>query len=750
MKSSDKKFLIPRLFLALMAVFIAFYFISIISGFKPFYNNAAARNALVDVYKDAEIADNLIQQRYQDLYDVKANLVDTSSRDAISAVLKEYIGSSQFGDLRFVSKGKIYDVNGAEVVDEIEHIQQFIGLNRRACSGEYHDAMVKMSCLAFYIPIVGEEHIEGLISIVEARNFINVQPALNENAELVAVITESGLTLAKFVSPKLDYTLNNYYEFIDTITQNPKAGNQVLLAVRDGEGVVHINVGGEAHTVGIKALKLADSTLYLVSLSSSERLMSDEMWYLRHATFLLVIAIASFSISIWYAVRYHKTAKKQIKLVSYTYPNIDCPNIEQFKIDVLNAISSPVAIRKYSIVAFKISGYTSLSHHLGESEAEDIVKHAAKIFAGFCEYEESYAYLGNGTFVLCLKYDDKSFARRLSIIKAISIKNQGALDRNVHLRFNVGVCHAFGGTRSSITEMVDHAVTACAMAKDRTHRSYVVYDIKINEKIAKDEKIESMMEDSLKNGDFKLFLQPKYNMKHDRIDSAEALVRWFDHSRAEYIFPIDFIGLFETNGFIVKLDHYVYLEVLKYFQRAVERGEKIVPISVNVSRVTASMSDFLDFYIENKKKYQIGDGFIMLEFTESFAADDNEHLLRIVKALRKNGIGCSLDDFGSGFSSFNILKNIPFDELKLDKCFIDAGYNADHDDIMLKSVIDLAKSLGMRIVQEGVETEEIFNKVKGYGCDVAQGFYYAKAIPLEEYRIFIDTNTSIVYKSKVK
>ena len=750
MKSSDKKFLIPRLFLALMAIFIAFYFISIISGFKPFYNNAAARNALVDVYKDAEIADNLIQQRYQDLYDVKANLVDTSSRDAISAVLKEYIGSSQFGDLRFVSKGKIYDVNGAEVVDEIEHIQQFIGLNRRACSGEYHDAMVKMSCLAFYIPIVGEEHIEGLISIVEARNFIDVQPALNENAELVAVITESGLTLAKFVSPKLDYTLNNYYEFIDTITQNPKAGNQVLLAVRDGEGVVHINVGGEAHTVGIKALKLADSTLYLVSLSSSERLMSDEMWYLRHATFLLVIAIVSFSISIWYAVRYHKTAKKQIKLVSYTYPNIDCPNIEQFKIDVLNAISSPVAIRKYSIVAFKISGYTSLSHHLGESEAEDIVKHAAKIFAGFCEYEESYAYLGNGTFVLCLKYDDKSFARRLSIIKAISIKNQGALDRNVHLRFNVGVCHAFGGTRSSITEMVDHAVTACAMAKDRTNRSYVVYDIKINEKIAKDEKIESMMEDSLKNGDFKLFLQPKYNMKHDRIDSAEALVRWFDHSRAEYIFPVDFIGLFETNGFIVKLDHYVYLEVLKYFQRAVERGEKIVPISVNVSRVTASMSDFLDFYIENKKKYQIGDGFIMLEFTESFAADDNEHLLRIVKALRKNGIGCSLDDFGSGFSSFNILKNIPFDELKLDKCFIDAGYNADHDDIMLKSVIDLAKSLGMRIVQEGVETEEIFNKVKGYGCDVAQGFYYAKAIPLEEYRIFIDTNTSIVYKSKVK
>jgi EAL domain-containing protein (putative c-di-GMP-specific phosphodiesterase class I) len=162
------------------------------------------------------------------------------------------------------------------------------------------------------------------------------------------------------------------------------------------------------------------------------------------------------------------------------------------------------------------------------------------------------------------------------------------------------------------------------------------------------------------------------------------------------------------------------------------------------------MEDFLRFYIENKKKYNIGDGFVVLEFTESFATEDDENILHIVETLHKNGIGCSLDDFGSGYSSFNVLKNIPFDEIKLDKCFIDPGYNATNDDIMLKSVVDLAKSLGMRIVQEGVETEDMLNRVKLFGCDVAQGYYYAKAIRMEEYRIFIDTNTSIKYKSKVK
>jgi predicted signal transduction protein with EAL and GGDEF domain len=188
----------------------------------------------------------------------------------------------------------------------------------------------------------------------------------------------------------------------------------------------------------------------------------------------------------------------------------------------------------------------------------------------------------------------------------LSAKNSVTLAKDITLRFRVGVCHAFGGTKGTAMEMVDNALSACKLAEEKANAPYVVYDVKINEEIAKNEKIESMMEDGLKNGDFKLFLQPKYNIKADRIDSAEALVRWFDRERADYIFPGEFIGLFETNGFIVKLDHYVYLEVLKYFKSAVERGEKIVPISVNVSRVTATAPDFLDFYIEiNNKKIDL-------------------------------------------------------------------------------------------------------------------------------------------------
>jgi EAL domain-containing protein (putative c-di-GMP-specific phosphodiesterase class I) len=400
---------------------------------------------------------------------------------------------------------------------------------------------------------------------------------------------------------------------------------------------------------------------------------------------------------------------------------------------------------------FKLRRFASINKVFEEKEVDELLRHSAKILEGLCSYDESYAYLGDGTFGIVLKYtEDASFAKRIGMIKNISAKNPFALSKNLTLRYRVGVCHAFGGTRTNASEMIENALTACKIASERTNSPFVVFDKKINEDVARNEKIESMMEDGLKNGDFKLFLQPKYNIKHDRIDSAEALVRWFDRERADYIFPAEFIGLFETNGFIVKLDHYIYLEVLQYFKNAVERGEKVVPISVNVSRVTITSPDFLDFYIENKRKFGIGDNFIMLELTESFAMDDNNSIKEIVEKLHKNGIKCSLDDFGSGFSSFNVLKSVPFDELKLDRCFIQNTDSPEKDEIVLKMVIEMAKSLGITIVQEGVETREMLDRIIKYGCDVAQGYYYAKAIPLEEFKVFLNTNTSIMYKSKVK
>ena len=190
--------------------------------------------------------------------------------------------------------------------------------------------------------------------------------------------------------------------------------------------------------------------------------------------------------------------------------------------------------------------------------------------------------------------------------------------------------------------------------------------------------------------------------------------------------------------------------MLEFISQAAEKGETVVPVSVNVSRVTANQPDFINFYIGNKRKYRIPDGFITLEITESFAMEDYDKMQELIEQLHREGICCSIDDFGSGYSSFSTLKRMTMDELKLDAEFIRRGPSVENDDILLRTMIGLAKSFGMKVVQEGVETKEIFDKVVAMGCDVIQGYYYAKAITLEEFRIFAKSNTSIKYKSKVK
>ena len=753
-KDNSKKSVLPRVLMCLLVIILVMYFISVIAGYSPFYNNSAEKNAIVAINKDTIKIEQLIDERYEDLMEVKDSIIDTSSHNAVVDALDNYIGSEQFGDLRFFSNGKIYDANGLEVTNEYAEIKAFEGLNRRAFSGEYIDTMLSKSCVAFYIPITGSANISGLVSIIEARNFINLDNALNENSKALSIITDGGVNLCDKVKDGYNVTIgNSYFNFIESLTQDQEITQEITDLIASGKtGVKHIKINGEKHIVAIKPIASADNKLYAVSLSKSESLMAVEMSYLRQIISLIVIAVLSLVVSLVYAWLYHKHSKKKIRNLNYTYSNLECPNIEQLKLDIANTLSySPLMIRKYSVVVLKLRRFSTISKVFEEKDVNELLRQSAKILAGICSYDESYAYLGDGTFGMLIKYtDDIYFAKRISMIKGISAKNSFALSKGLTLRFRVGVCHAFGATRTNASEMIENALTACKIANERTNAPFIIFDKKINEEVARNEKIESMMEDGLRNGDFKLFLQPKYNIKNDRIDSAEALVRWFDRERADYIFPAEFISLFETNGFIVKLDHYIYLEVLQYFKSAVERGEKVVPISVNVSRVTMSSPDFLEFYINNKRKYGIGDNFIMLELTESYALDDNNSIKDVVSALHKNGIKCSLDDFGSGFSSFNVLKSIPFDELKLDKCFIEQTDNPEKDEVVLKMVIEMAKSLGITIVQEGVETKEVLDKVTKYGCDVIQGYYYAKAISLEEFKVFLKTNTSIEYKSRVK
>lgn len=735
-------------------VVLVVYLITVVSGSEEYFRESAEKNALLNFESDLNLADSLADIHYQNLYEVAERVEYASSPQEVEEIISSYIGCDQFGDLRYYSQGQAYTANGVPVDVELSADAEIRALSQsrtEGCTGVYDDVMTKLNCMAFFVPVRGSAYVDGVLSIVPARNIIELDGSLLEKASLMVLIDESGRIFADTASADLDMTVgNNFYDFLDRLTSNKNDANQLAEAVLRGEkGVLSISFGSVEYTLAYSSVSKLGNHYYLVTMSTSEGLIAPELTYVRHIVNLLLISIAALAVGFIFAVLYHRQSKQALAAAMLIDPLLDCPNLEQFRRNVQERAYS--GKRKYSIVIFSISNILYVQEQLGDKNMNELLRFIAKLFEKFSGEGENYAYFGDGRFaMLMLNTTPQSVKDKIHLLKTVSNRNEMLSSQGIKLRYDVGVYHIWENRGRSVQQMIDCATQAAENTGVNINKPYSVFTEEVNNEIVKNERIEAMMESALANREFRVFVQPKYNVAEDRIDSVEALVRWFDPRKGDYMFPAEFIPLFETNGFITKLDHFVYTEMLEFISRSAERGEKVVPVSVNVSRVTANQEDFLNFYIGNMKKYRIPDGFITLEITESFAMEDYDKIEHIIDSLHEAGMKCSIDDFGSGYSSFNILKRMPVDELKLDAIFTHKGPNSQNDDKLLSTMIDLAKSMGMIVVQEGVETKEIFDKVTAMGCDVIQGYYYAKAISLEEFKIFVKSNTSIKYKSKVK
>jgi EAL domain-containing protein (putative c-di-GMP-specific phosphodiesterase class I) len=756
-KNSTVKKLWSNLSVAVFAIAIivlVVYLITILSSSRDYFRDSAEKNALINFEKDIANTNLLADAHYDNLYAIADRLQYASSRNEVNEIMASYVGSAQFGDLRYYSQGQSYSVYGAEISQEMHADAQIRELSKsktEGCTEVYEDSYVKMSCIAFFVPVRGSAYVDGVLSIVPARNIISFDGFLQEKNNLIALIDASGRIYAESADTNTEITTgNNFYDYVDRVTHNKNDANAINEAIISGEsGALTIGVGAVNYTITFTPVEKFGNHLWLVTVSESEGLIAPEHTYVRHVVSLLLVSIAALCVGGIYALLYRKKSKEAIAAATLTDAALDCPNGESFRRRVQQKIVN--TRQKYSIVVFSIHNYLYINEQLGEEKSLELLSFLAKIFDNFLAEDECFGFLGDGRFAMLVNnVSNHTLKDRIHIVEKVSARNEMLLSRRIKLTYDVGVYNIFENRNRTVYQMMECAGTAADHNANNVGQLYSLFTEEVSRDIAHNERIEMMMENALSNREFRVFVQPKYNVAHDKIDSVEALVRWFDPNRGEYMFPAEFIPLFESNGFITKLDHYVYLEVLEFISQSAERGDKVVPVAVNVSRVTAGSEDFINFYVGNKKKYRIPDGFITLEITESFAMEDNDKIAYIIDELHKNGMRCSIDDFGSGYSSFNILKRMKVDELKLDAVFAESSGDENRDDKILSSMIDLAKSMNMVVVQEGVESEKVFNKVVSMGIDVVQGYYYAKAITLEEFKIFVNSNTSIKYKSKVK
>lgn len=287
----------------------------------------------------------------------------------------------------------------------------------------------------------------------------------------------------------------------------------------------------------------------------------------------------------------------------------------------------------------------------------------------------------------------------------------------------------------SIIAACDKAHMALNSIKRHYNRSVAYYNDEIKSHLEKQRRIEDSMYESMRQGDFKVYYQPKHDAKTGKLVGAEALVRWI-HPEYGFMNPGDFIPLFEQNGFIVENDRFVFRKTCENLKRWEGMGIKTVPISINASKLTMSNADVVSNMRNAVEQNGVSTQQLHIEVTETLMTDNVADLIEKLNEIRRLGFEVELDDFGSGYSSINILSTLPIDVLKLDMSFMQQ-FGDKKRSVVLESCIDLAKKLGFKTVSEGVEYKEQSDELGRLGVDMIQGYLYSKPLPENEFEKYM-------------
>ena len=281
-----------------------------------------------------------------------------------------------------------------------------------------------------------------------------------------------------------------------------------------------------------------------------------------------------------------------------------------------------------------------------------------------------------------------------------------------------------------VSVICDRGFMAIRSIRDNYECSVAYYTEKMKQKQMRDRELENRFESALRNGEFVAYFQPKYDVKTEKISGAESLVRWINPD-GSMVMPGEFIPLYERDGLIVKLDEYIFRYVCEFQRERMERGQELLPISVNLSRGSIHYSGVVERYMEIIKENGIPFSCVPIELTET--ATLNRVVIRdFTERLVNAGFALHMDDFGAGYSSLITLSELPFDTMKIDKSLID-GISQQKGRIVVQQGIILGHGLGMKVVAEGVESAEQVELLREMECDDIQGFYYSRPLPKDEF-----------------
>jgi len=387
----------------------------------------------------------------------------------------------------------------------------------------------------------------------------------------------------------------------------------------------------------------------------------------------------------------------------------------------------------FALLHFDINYFQVYNAFWGEDGGDKLLVFLANFFTKEAtRYSDcTYGRINADVFCLCIPYDPKDVQRLINAVdQALVAFNP---EYRVSAAWGIYVIEDYG---QGVDRMFDSVCLAAKECKRRPQTSYVYYEKSFSDKARNDQWVVNESRRALEEGEFVAFFQPQYDLKTLKPAGAEALVRW-NHPEKGWISPGDFVPVLEKNGLIGAVDHHVWELVCAHLRDWIDRGYEPFPISVNVSRADVYNPELVSSLKALIKKYNIPANLLKLEITESLYVQNPKIMEQTVSALHEAGFRVLMDDFGSGYSSLNALKDIAFDVLKIDMNFLVNESQEKKSRTILASVIQMASALEIPVVMEGVETKSQVEFLQRLHCDYAQGYYFSKPVPAELYETLL-------------
>lgn len=721
----SKKF---PLFLTVFVDIILVFTTLILMNYAQQLLNSDIRTTLIEIVDQNKNAiNNKLNAELESLVLVSNQLSDRYSleRDSKSLETIFYDFTSEKGDLQL-----FLGLPSGEGILPSGQIVNIYGRNyfRLALQGEKNISERLLSrfdgnpLFVVSVPIYSENNIIGTIQkqYTLEQMYEICAVSLYANQGYTYIINSEGYIILSSQPEVYNRESDNYFRLL--YLDNPTASTKL-------ENDIHNNNNGfmEAKVDNVDVFsaytRLGDVyDWYLISSVQKNAVLSNVQLVVKIFYIVLLAVAFIFLLTSLYFLYTKAVQQKKLQKIAFIDPVTGYDTFAKFNVEI-QSLFEKFPDKDFYIFTFDIDNFKYINNYYGIQIGDQILKNIHQIYSNQLGPHELCARIYSDHFVLLL--DDVSKERLKKLFSSELVID------NITLYLSAGL-YKINKRDENVSLMIDKANMAAKDAKGKHYKDVQQYDQKLDEQLIKNEQTKRAIEQAIHNDEIVPFFQPKINIFTGELEGAEALARWIT-KEGKIIPPIDFIPLSEKTGLIKEIDMLIFEKTLRFIKSQLDSGIECKPISINFSRIHLISFDFVSSIIEKLTAYQVPPNLIEIELTETAIFDSFQTIQDFINQLHENNLKISMDDFGSGYSSLNMLKEIDIDVIKFDQGFLEETEKDERQRIIFGAISQMAKKLNIRVVVEGVETESNLNLMRQYGVEIAQGYYFAKPMDIEHF-----------------